>query len=188
VFAHEYCHLLSYYVGFKDNWLEEGIADWAVSVVGYDDPTLDPEDPVFPRHLTIFHGYGVSESFGGPEQSLTEWVDQGPPEILADYGAAYSFMLFLEARFGRIFFSDLHNERNAYSVSTFQDFLDNSTDTEEILFGDLLKEWQVALVTYGELSSHSKTFASSSFSLANVAFTTVPLSRIDWDTPQAYNR
>jgi hypothetical protein len=108
VFAHKYCHLLSYYIGFKDSWLEEGIADWAVKVVGYDDPTLDPEDPQFPGHLNVFHGYAVQESFGGP--------------------AAYSFMIFLEARFGQCFFSDLHNDPSAYSVSTFQEFLDTETE------------------------------------------------------------
>lgn len=186
MFAHEYCHLLSYYIRVKDSWLEEGIADWAVKVVGYEDPTLDPEDPQFPGHLNVFHGYAIQESFGGPEQSLTEWVDQGAPEILADYGAAYSFMLFLEARFGQGFFSDLHNDPSAYSVTTFQEFLD--TETEGYLFGDLLKEWQVALVTYRELSSHAKTFVSSSFTFANVQFATVPLSRIKWDNPQAYDR
>ena len=38
---------------------------------------------------------------GGPENSLTLWGDQGNPNaILADYGNAYSFMLFLYDRYG----------------------------------------------------------------------------------------
>jgi len=184
VFAHEYCHLLSYYFGLKDDWLEEGIADWAMRRVGYHDTTLDPEDPQFPSHLKFFHGYG-NEIFGGPEQSLTEWIDQGNPELLADYGAAYSFLLFLEARFGSNFIPDLHNDPSAYSVSSFQSFL--NTRSEVVLFEDLLQDWQVALVTYGELSGRVRTFVSSTFTSEHVAFSTVPRSRINWDTPQAYD-
>ena len=43
---------------------------------------------------------------GGPENSLTLWGDEGNGnEILADYGNAWSFMLFLYDRYGLDFMS-----------------------------------------------------------------------------------
>ncbi len=52
----------------------------------------------------------MPESYGGPENSLTLWGDQGGPEILCDYGAAYSFMMYLYSHYGEDFMSTLHRE------------------------------------------------------------------------------
>lgn len=49
-------------------------------------------------------------SFGGPENSLTNWEDQGAPEILCDYGAAYSIMEYLSSHFGNSFMTFLHRD------------------------------------------------------------------------------
>ena len=45
-FAHEYQHLLEYYASPGEvNWINEGLSDWAQTLVGYVDPSLDPADP-----------------------------------------------------------------------------------------------------------------------------------------------
>ena len=61
------------------------------------DPSLDPADPAADGHLRPGSASTDDPAFGGPEQSLTRWQDQGAPEILADYGIAYAFMEYLTA-------------------------------------------------------------------------------------------
>jgi len=59
------------------------------------------------RHIVCFQGFLGSTiagvPFGGPENSLTIWKDQGETENLCDYGAAWSFMEFLAGRYGAAF-------------------------------------------------------------------------------------
>jgi hypothetical protein len=125
IFAHEYAHLLSYYISLKNSWAEEGMADYAMFLVGYDKPYLEPTNERYPGHLQVFLGFNPQGNFGGPEQSLTTWIDQGQPEILADYGCAYSFMLYLAGRFGASFMSSFHKDRSAVNLSGLQNLLDS---------------------------------------------------------------
>src|SRR5215203_3016449 len=102
-FAHEYQHLLEYYASpGESTWINEGLSDWAQTLVGYVDPSLDPasNDPDVDGHLQTWFGFNDDPAFGGPEQSLTRWQDQGAPEILADYGIAYAFQEYLWSHFG----------------------------------------------------------------------------------------
>jgi hypothetical protein len=109
-FAHEYQHLLESYVDADESsWVNEGLSDYAQSLVGYVDTTLPPTDPDSDSHIGCFEGY-LGEDFGGAENSLTLWQDQGAPEILCDYGAAYSFMMYLFSHYGEAFMSALHTE------------------------------------------------------------------------------
>ena len=109
-FAHEYKHLLESYVDPDEvSWVNEGLSDWAQTLVGYVDPNV-PQNPAGPgadSHIGCFEGW-LDPSFGGPENSLTSWGDQGGPEILCDYGAAYSIMQMLATRYGDSFMSALH--------------------------------------------------------------------------------
>jgi hypothetical protein len=113
-FAHEYQHLLEYYASpGESSWVNEGLSDWAQTLVGYVDPSLPPDsdDPNVDGHLQTWMGFADDEGFGGPEQSLTRWGDQGAPEILSDYGIAYAFVEYLWSNYGGDeFMSDLHNE------------------------------------------------------------------------------
>jgi hypothetical protein len=70
-------------------------------------------------HIFCFQGFGnVQTAFnpnprdcGGPENSLNLWgEDDNPNAVLADYGNAYSFMLFLYDRYGLDIMSRLHND------------------------------------------------------------------------------
>ncbi|MEP9361785.1 peptidase M6 [Nocardioides sp. CN2-186] len=109
-FAHEYQHLLESYVDADEtSWVNEGLSDYAQSLVGYVDTTLPPTAPDADSHIGCFEGY-LPESYGGAENSLTLWQDQGGPEVLCDYGAAYSFMMYLYSHYGEKFMSALHRQ------------------------------------------------------------------------------
>ncbi len=117
VFAHEYQHLLESYEDPDEvNWINEGLSDWAQTLVGYVNPALPITDTGFDSHIQCFFGWlSVATPVNpnpraacGPENSLTRWLDQGDPEILADYGAAYSMMEMLQSRYGNDFMTALH--------------------------------------------------------------------------------
>ena len=79
----------------------EGLSDWAQTLVGYVDPSLPRQRRLdVDGHMQTWLGFADDDAFGGPEQSLTRWEDQGAPEILADYGMAYAFMEYLWSHFG----------------------------------------------------------------------------------------
>ncbi len=98
VFAHEYQHLLEYYASPGEyTWLNEGLSMFAETLTGYVDPSIDPGAEGANSYAEYL---GFSPGFGGPEQSITRWGDQGDEEILADYGAVEAFLLYLHGRFG----------------------------------------------------------------------------------------
>jgi hypothetical protein len=117
-FAHEYEHLLENYVDFDEtSWVNEGLADYAQTITGYVDPRVPITTLGYDSHIQCFLGYLSVEtpinpipSQGGPENSLTLWGDQTdyPSETFCDYGAAYSFMEYLAARFGHDLLTALH--------------------------------------------------------------------------------
>jgi hypothetical protein len=111
-FAHEYQHLLEYYQDPDEvSWVNEGLSDYAQTLVGYVDPSVPVTDPQADSHIACFSGFLSDQGYGGPENSLTQWQDQGGPEILCDYGAAYSFMQYLFGHYGgEDFMSALHRE------------------------------------------------------------------------------
>ncbi len=110
VFAHEYQHLLEYYEDADEtSWVNEGLSDWAQTLVGYVDPSEPPDAVGADSHLKCFMGFSPP-SFGGPENSLTSWGDQGAPEILCDYGAAYSFMEYVQSHYGDAAMTALHRQ------------------------------------------------------------------------------
>ncbi|ADU52151.1 peptidase M6 immune inhibitor A [Thermaerobacter marianensis DSM 12885] len=82
--AHEFQHLIhDDYDSDEDNWINEGISDFAEFLVGYGHPD---------SHVGWYLDH--------PENSLTAWGDQGDRQILADYGIAYLFQLYLYDHYG----------------------------------------------------------------------------------------
>ena len=119
VFAHEYQHLLEFWASPGEaTWVNEGLADYAISVTGYGFPAREIDEFAWDGHIQTFLGWRtvvtphnlIPQPNGGAEQSLTIWNDQGNLETLADYGAAWEFMEFLNQRYGPAFMTDLHNE------------------------------------------------------------------------------
>ena len=119
VFAHEYEHLLEYWASPGElNWIDEGLADYAVTLTGYGFPARSIFSTGYEGHIQTFLGWRalqtpanqIPQPKGGAENSLTLWDDQGGLETLADYGAAWTFMEFIADRYGVRFMTDLHNE------------------------------------------------------------------------------
>jgi hypothetical protein len=120
-FAHEWQHLLHYYTDpLETTWLNEGLSDFAQTLTGYVDAHATVNDKGADSHIFCFQGFGtVQTAFnpnprdcGGPENSLNLWgEDQGNANaILADYGNAYSFMLYLYDHYGTDIISRLHRD------------------------------------------------------------------------------
>jgi hypothetical protein len=84
VIAHEYQHLIhDDYVAFSESWMNEACSLFAEPLCGYE---LDA---------------GQIEWFlATPDNSLTEWNDQGDINILADYGASFLWALYLTDHYG----------------------------------------------------------------------------------------
>ncbi|MBO9523224.1 MAG: immune inhibitor A [Nocardioidaceae bacterium] len=178
-FAHEYQHLLEYYEDpDEESWINEGLSDWAQTLVGYVNPSIAPDAPGADGHLACFQGY-QPPNFGGPENSLTEWSDQGGPEILCDYGAAYSFMEYLASHYGPAFMSALHrNDEGGLAGldAVLQQF--GATVTAQ----QTLHNWAAAMAldsasgTKGPQGGDPKAFQISSMN-----------AKINWANTQAYD-
>jgi len=85
--AHEFQHLLHYELCPGDEtWMNEGCSMFAEYLCGYG---IDPDYP--------------NSYFATPDNSLTEWGDQGDINILADYGAAALWCMYLADRYGAEF-------------------------------------------------------------------------------------
>ena len=127
VFAHEWQHLLHYYADpFESTWMNEGLSDVAQTLVGYVDGTATVFDQGADSHLYCYQGFGTVQTpfnpnprnCGGPENSLNLWGEGAPAEVLADYGHAFSLLLFLYDRYGADFLSRLHRDGDLQGLAS----------------------------------------------------------------------
>lgn len=154
VFAHEYQHLLHYYTDPNEtNWINEGLSDFAQTLTGYVDASRTVSQRGADSHIYCYQGFGIvstpynpnPRNCGGPENSLTLWGDQPPASaILADYGEAYSFMLFLFDRYGLGFMSRLHRDGDAQGLVSLQHALDGYADSVDVY--KVLHDFQVMVL------------------------------------------
>jgi Immune inhibitor A peptidase M6 len=134
VFAHEYQHLLESYTDPAEvSFVNEGLSDFAETLTGYANSNATVFQAGSQSHLYCFNGFGTvttpyntnPRDCGGPQNSLTIWGDEGSgSEILADYGNAWSFMLYLYDHYGLSFMSGLHNDGAAQGLPGVQAQLD----------------------------------------------------------------
>ncbi|HLT10760.1 MAG TPA: peptidase M6 immune inhibitor A [Micromonosporaceae bacterium] len=119
VFAHEWQHLQHYYTDpLESTWMNEGLSDVAQVLVGYVDGNATVFDPGADSHLYCFQGFGIVQTpfnpnprdCGGPENSLNLWNEGEPAEVLADYGHAFSLLLYLMDKYGLDIITRLHND------------------------------------------------------------------------------
>jgi hypothetical protein len=131
-FSHEWQHLLQYYTDpFEVNWINEGLSDFAQSLVGYVDTRLTVFDKGGDSHIFCYQGFGTVQTpfnsnprdCGGPENSLNLWGEGNPNAVLADYGHAYSLMQFLFDRYGLEFMSKLHNDGDRQGLASLEGLL-----------------------------------------------------------------
>jgi hypothetical protein len=126
-FAHEWQHLLHYYTDpFETTWLNEGLSDFAQTLTGYVDATATVFDKGADSHIYCFQGFGTvqtpfnpnSRDCGGPENSLNLWGEGNPNAVLADYGNAYSLMLYLFDHYGTDIISRLHRDADRQGLAS----------------------------------------------------------------------
>ncbi len=130
VFAHEYQHLLMYYIDQDEvSWVNEGLSMYAEHVVGYIDSRLSVNEFGYNAYVACFQGFRTMVTrynpapvpCGGPANSLTRWGDQGTAkELLADYGNAESFLLYLHDRFGPAILEELHRDGTRQGLSSLR--------------------------------------------------------------------
>jgi hypothetical protein len=190
VFAHEYQHLLEFYVSPGEaTWANEGLSDFAIAATGYVDPKTSIAETGFDSHLQCFLGWlGVQtpanpnpRAAGGPENSLTSWSDQGEGEILCDYGAAFSFMLWLSDHYGRPFMSALHREP-ANGLPGLQKVLDTFLTGKTAQ--DVIHQWAASAAADKALDSGASLRGPApqgEFEIGTMN------AEIRWATPETYS-
>lgn len=189
VFAHEYQHLLGFWASPGESlWVDEGLADYALTVTGYGLPARPVTKPGWDGHVQTFLGWRAllteanprPSPNGGPENSLTVWGDQGEAEILADYGAAWTFMELLAERYGPRFMTDLHNE-DAKGLKGLQAVLDKHLTGDRAQ--DLIRDWAAMVALDSELDRGFKPHRKSRHDLgvANLD------ASVNWDNPESYS-
>ncbi|MEV0203431.1 choice-of-anchor J domain-containing protein [Nonomuraea sp. NPDC050691] len=129
-FAHEWQHLAHYYTDpLETTWMNEGLSDFAQTVTGYADARATVFDRGADSHIFCFQGFGTVQTpyntnprdCGGPENSLNLWGEGATSSgVLADYGNAYSFMLFLYDRYGTDFMSRLHRDGDLQGLASLR--------------------------------------------------------------------
>ena len=152
VFAHEYQHLLHSYTDANEStWANEGLSDMAPTLVGYSDARRGIKQTRAESHIFCYQGYGELKGpsnpnpnpCGGPENSLTVWNDEGPgSEVLADYGNAWSFMLYLYDHYGTDFISTLHRDGEHQGLASVQAALDMFDKGKKVM--DVVADYQLS--------------------------------------------
>ncbi|MGX6607393.1 peptidase M6 immune inhibitor A [Micromonosporaceae bacterium Da 78-11] len=141
-FAHEWQHLLEYYADpDEETWVNEGLSDYAQTLVGYVDGRATVYQHGVDSHLSCFQGFGpVKTKFnanpracGGPQNSLTLWDEGAPSDVLADYGIVYQFMLYLNDRFGPEIISLLHRDASRNGLAGIQAALPTGTPLYDVV-------------------------------------------------------
>jgi hypothetical protein len=136
-FAHEWQHLLQYYTDPAEaSWINEGLSMFAETLVGYANTTATIDEPNNDLYLNCLMGFGnVRTDYntnprecGGAQNSLNLWGEGEPSEVLADYGIASQFMLFLYDRYGQDFISALHRDGGHQSL----DAIDSAVEAEGV--------------------------------------------------------
>jgi hypothetical protein len=184
-FAHEYQHLLEYYASpGEQSWVNEGLSDYAMRKTGYARPELPHGTIGEESHLQCFYGNldktlgGVP--YGGPENGLTWWEDQGDGEVLCDYGAAWSMMEYLEGQFGEQFMTALHKEKKNGFVG-LQAVLDNRLTGRNAQ--DIVHQWLASVALDNVLDT--RKFRANSHDASLYRIPTLAAA-VNWDSLQSY--
>ncbi|MEV6494920.1 peptidase M6 immune inhibitor A, partial [Actinoplanes sp. NPDC051633] len=178
-FAHEWQHLLQSYTDpYEKAWINEGLSDYAQSLVGY----VDARRSIYRRgadgHLTCFQGFAVVRTAvnttprecGGPQNSLNLWDEGEPAEVLADYGNAYQFMLYLRDRFGEAVLSRIHRDGDRQGMAGVSAAL-------PVNLTDVLHDYQTMTLVDKHTTSRDPRFTARSLR-----------STVNLDNPATYAR
>ncbi len=194
VFAHEYQHLIHRdYDPDEVNWVNEGMSDFAIYLNKYTDPRLHIDQKGNDGHILSYQGWtSVAHPDWnpiprpeGPENSLTQWQDQGPNEILEDYGFAFSFMLYLaDHGYGtpKFFLAWQHNPLNG--IAGLDDTLKSFHSHDR--FASLFRDMTVSTLTDAYIDAGAFVFGGSRPALSSKSLnSTVYFSGEAYNTPGA---
>jgi Immune inhibitor A peptidase M6 len=191
VFGHEWQHLLQYYTDPNEvTWVNEGLSDFAIALDGYSNSTATIYDAGQDSHITCFQGFGIVQTqynpnprdCGGPQNSLNLWNEDGDNgnAVLADYGNAYSLMLFLYDRYGESFISALHRDGEHQGLASLD------AELEKIGVSDM---WQV-LHDFQSMTLLDKLVGNPKATMHGIAKARVMTkslrSSVNLDNPQSY--
>lgn len=183
-FAHEYQHLLEYYQDdAEETWLNEGLSDYAQTLVGYVDSRAAFGESGADNHITCFQGFYGSTTFPycGAENSLTRWEDQGGPSVLSDYGAAYTFLTYLSDQFGEKAITYLHRDQRQ-GLDSLKEFLDDNGPGLSPL--DVIHDWAAQMAFDRFIDNGAKGLTKDQ----KQRFTSAKLSSaIDWAWSGSYD-
>ncbi|PWI49257.1 hypothetical protein CEE45_02635 [Candidatus Heimdallarchaeota archaeon B3_Heim] len=124
--AHEFQHLIHFgHDDDEETWFEEGASMFAEYLIGGD----------------AFSG-GVGTDFqDNPDVSLTYW-DLGGSSVLANYGASYTFFLYLAEQYGgNLIIKDLV-ERSVNGITSIENSLIQSG--YDVPFVEVFRNWTIA--------------------------------------------
>ncbi|WP_432486383.1 peptidase M6 [Kineococcus esterisolvens] len=180
-FAHEYQHLLEHYADPDEvSWVNEGLSMWSEDLLGFSDPAPAPNTEEADNYIATFLGFNEQQSYGGPEQSITLWGDQGDPEILADYGSAYAFMVYLHGRFGGDeFMTALHNEPEGGLAGLDAVLRERGHDVRS---QDVLHDFLASMAVDAALDGGAKVKRGDAEALQAEGLT----ARVNWDSEQSH--
>ncbi len=190
VFAHEYQHLLEFWASPGElTWIDEGLADYAITVTGYGFPARSIFETGYEGHIQTFLGWKalqtpanqIPQPKGGAENSLTLWNDQGGLETLADYGAAWTFMEFIAGRYGTRFMTDLHNE-DANGMAGLQAVLDKYLTGDKAM--QVIHDWAAMVALDKAIDDGAKLLG---FQRESRYQTKTLSSSIYWQNPESYS-
>src|SRR5215213_9315063 len=181
--------LESYESPGENTWVNEGLSDYAIALTGYVDPATPITQTGFDSHIQCFLGWlGVQtpanpnpRATSGPENSLTNWNDQGDLETLCDYGAAFTFALWLSNHYGSAFMSALHRE-DANGLPGLQKVLDSFLTGKKAQ--DVIHEWAATVAADKALDTGVGLRDGSSPAPFQIAAMN---SDIYWGTTEAYS-
>ena len=104
------------------------MSDFAQTLTSYVDATATVFDRGADSHIYCFQGFGIVQTpfnpnprdCGGPENSLNLWGEGNPNAVLADYGNAYSLMLYLSDQYGTDIITRLHNDGDLQGLPSLE--------------------------------------------------------------------
>ncbi len=146
VIAHELQHLIHWkHSPNEETWIDEGCSDYAAFQCGYD----------LRQHINAFQK--------APNISLTDWTQMSQTNLLAHYGAALLFMLYLHDHYGGL-------PTIAELVQNPMDGISGITHTLAAQgmpssFSDIFADWKVTnyLTTWRTLGNIEKSFQYNTF-------------------------
>jgi len=131
--AHEFVHLITFnqkerkYKAKEDVWLNEARAEYAPTLLGYDD-----------QYVGSYFQDRVNTFLRNPSDSITEWKG-----VSADYGALSMFVHYLVEKYGiEILVDSLHS--NKTGIASINEALVKNGFQKS--FSDIFTDWAIAVL------------------------------------------